>query len=427
MARRAVRTARGPDGENGGFDMEIRMDQLVRAIGVALDIVEGDLLGASTHHGKRIAVLSAAMGRRLGMDDAKISAIATCALFHDSALTEYILSERQGNPIALKLHCEYGQRNAEAFLLNSDVDGFVLYHHERADGEGPYGKTEGEFPLGAALIAIADMLDVSKHLQRITPEGLSGIRAQIESDAGKRFTRAAAGAMLDILDENMLLSLRDERIVKTAELTIPAWRIDTEDISVFRIAGLAARIIDFKSVFTKRHSIQIANKAWLMGGYYGYGSGSRARLYLAAALHDLGKLDTPSEILEKPGKLSDGEFETIKDHVRVTKEILSTVEGFEEICSLASDHHEKLDGTGYKAGKKAGELSFDARLLACIDIYQAVSEERPYHPGRSHEESMPVLYGMAGQGLIDGSIVRDLDAAMAEYSNRDVPPPEGFA
>jgi HD-GYP domain-containing protein (c-di-GMP phosphodiesterase class II) len=403
------------------------MDQLVRAIGVALDIVEGELLGASTHHGKRIAVLSSAMGRRLGMDDAQISAIATCALFHDSALTEYILSERQGNSIALRLHCEYGQRNAEAFLLNSDVDGFVLYHHERADGEGPYGRTESEFPLGAALIAIADMLDVSLHLQRITPEGLPGIRRLIESDAGSRFTKAAAGAMLDILDEDMLLSLSDERIVRTAELTIPAWRIDMEDVSVFRIAGLAARIIDFKSVFTKRHSIQIANKAWLMGAHYGYDMNRRAQLYLAAALHDLGKLDTPSDILEKPGKLSDAEFETIRDHVRVTGDILGTVEGFEAICALASDHHEKLDGTGYMAGKKAEGLSFDARLLACIDIYQAVSEERPYHPGRSHAESMPVLYDMAAQGLIDASIAKDMDAVMEAYSGGDVPPPEALA
>jgi HD-GYP domain-containing protein (c-di-GMP phosphodiesterase class II) len=74
--------------------------------------------------------------------------------------------------------------------------------------------------------------------------------------------------------------------------------------------GFLTRIIDYKPVFTCRHSTQIANKAWLMGGYYGYDQALRAELYLAAALHDIGKLSTPVEILEKPGRrrLTDDEF-----------------------------------------------------------------------------------------------------------------------
>jgi HD-GYP domain-containing protein (c-di-GMP phosphodiesterase class II) len=62
-------------------------------------------------------------------------------------------------------------------------------------------------------------------------------------------------------------------------------------------------------------------------------------------------------------------------------------------------------------------------MLACTDIYQAISEARPYHPKRSHEETMVVLNGMAAKGLIDEKIVRDFDVVMTEYSNRDVPSP----
>jgi HD-GYP domain-containing protein (c-di-GMP phosphodiesterase class II) len=403
------------------------MDQLVRAISVALDVVEGELLGASTHHGKRIAVLSVAMGRHFGMDGTFLTSLATCALFHDSALTEYILSEQRENDPAMKLHCEYGQRNAEAFLLNRDVSGFVLYHHERADGKGPFGRKEGEFPLGAEIIAIADMLDVMNHLQTISPRALADIRKRIAEETGTRYTGRAAEAMLAVLDEDMLSRLRDEHIPETVEQVIPLWQADIEDMSVFRIAELAAHIIDYKSVFTKRHSVQVANKAWLMGEYYSYDKLQKAQLYLAAALHDLGKLATPSDILEKPGKLTDEEFATIKDHVRLTQEMLKGVSGFESVCAIASGHHEKLDGTGYHLGKKAEELSFDARIVACLDIYQAVSETRPYHAGRSHEETMPILYDMARQGFIDGKIVGDIDTIMAEYSNKDAPLPPGFS
>jgi HD-GYP domain-containing protein (c-di-GMP phosphodiesterase class II) len=323
----------------------------------------------------------------------------------------------------MKLHCEYGQRNAEAFLGSRDVGGFVLYHHERADGSGPFGKKEGEFPLGAEIIAIADMLDVTHHLQTVSPRALADIRKQIAEESGTKYTRRAAEAMLAVLDADMLSRLRDDRILETVEQTIPPWPMDIEDLSVFRIADLAARIIDYKSVFTKRHSVQVANKAWLMGGYYKYDKISQARLYLAAALHDLGKLATPSAILEKPGKLTDEEFAVIKDHVRLTEEILKDVSGFERVCAIAAGHHEKLDGTGYHSGKDADEIAFDARIVACLDIYQAVSETRPYHAGRSHAETMPILYDMAQKGFIDARIVRDLDEVMAVYSNADAPPP----
>ncbi|MDR0818621.1 MAG: hypothetical protein LBN43_03495, partial [Oscillospiraceae bacterium] len=98
--------------------MIIRMDQLIKSIATALDIVEGELLGATTHHGKRIATLCATMGKYLGLNETDLSALTTCALLHDSALTEYILAERQGHAPALASHCQEGQNNAERLLYN---------------------------------------------------------------------------------------------------------------------------------------------------------------------------------------------------------------------------------------------------------------------------------------------------------------------
>ena len=392
--------------------MNIRMDQLVRAISTALDIVEGELLGASTHHGKRIAVLSAAMGRKLGMDEQQLSALVTCALFHDSALTEYILAEKEGYNPAMKMHCEAGQRNAEDVLYNVPIEGFVLYHHEQADGKGTFGKKEGEFPKEAAIIAIADKLDVVHHFQRVKPDYLSEIRKEIKDEIGKQFTHEAAEAMLSVLTKEILASLQDERIDATAQETIPLWTVDAGDTAVFRLAALSARIIDYKSILTKRHSEEIAMRAFLMGKYYGYDNDQQMELYLAAAFHDIGKLAIPMAILEKPGRLNDVEFAIMKEHVWTTHEILKDIQGFEYICSTASNHHEKLDGSGYPFGKKGGSLDFNSRLIACIDIYQALCEARPYHNKRNHEQTISMLYEMAEKGFIDGAIVKDLDIVM---------------
>ena len=402
------------------------MDSIIRAIVSALDSVELELAGSSPNHGKRIAVLCSKMGKILGKSPDEVTAMAICAMLHDNALTEYILAQRTGghHDPAMKKHCEYGQRNVDALCFKTSVKDFILYHHERADGKGPFGIREGEGPLEAELIAIADSIDVAHHLQTLEPDDLSAVREIIAADTGKRFSKTAAQAMLEVLDWPMILSLRDDVIRETADAAFIPWIVDMEAASIFGLAGFMARIIDYKSVFTQRHSTQIANKAWLMGKYYRYEPAIRSELYLAAALHDVGKLEIPVSILEKPDKLTDNEFLIIKDHVRQTWELLKDIDGFQTISQWASNHHEKLNGAGYPFGKKADELDLNSRLITCLDIYQAVSEERPYHPRRNHAETMQILRTFADKGEIDGNIVNDIDKALAVYDGKDVPSPD---
>jgi len=407
---------------------KVRMDSLIKSIAVALDIVEGSLVGASTNHGKRIAVLCAKMGKALGKSAEEITALAVCAMLHDSALTEYILSERKDGDrdTAMKRHCEIGQRNVDDLCFQTNVKDFVLYHHERADGTGPFGIKEGEGPLEAELISIADSLDVAYHFQRLEPEELPVIRNVIANETEKRYSKKAAQTLLDILDWSVILSLKDNVIKQTAADSLSPWTVDIHTDTVLGLAGFVARIIDYKSVFTEKHSTQIANRAWFMGKYYKYEPEKLSELYLAASLHDLGKLAVPTEILEKPDKLTHEEFEIIKKHVHKTWELLSDVEGFETICRWASNHHEKLNGTGYPFGKNSSELDFNSRLLTCLDVYQAISEERPYHPWRNHADTMRIIYEMADKGEIDKDIVKDFDIVLAPYNCKDMPPPDGF-
>ena len=406
--------------------MTIRMDSIIKAIAMSLDSVEHELLGASTNHGRRIAVLCSKMGKLLGKSQDEITVLALCALLHDNALTEYLFAQRTGghNDPTMKKHCEYGQRNVDALCFKTNAKDFILYHHERADGMGPFGIRAGEGPLEAELIAIADSIDVAYHLQTLDENSLASLRQKIANEAGKRFSKTSADALLEVLDWPAAFSLKDDAIRETAETAFAPWFVDMEADSIFGLAGFMARIIDYKSVFTQRHSTQIANKAWFMGGYYRYDHGARTELYLAAALHDIGKLDIPTSILEKPSKLTDEEFIIIKEHVRRTWELLKDIDGLQAISMWASNHHEKLNGTGYPFGKKSDELDFNSRLLTCLDIYQAVSEDRPYHPGRSHSESMQILRKFADNGEVDANIVNDINIALAPFNGKDVPGPE---
>lgn len=405
---------------------ELSLSDMLGQISIALDAVEQDLLGATPYHSKRVAVLSLEIGRALGYDRACLFSLAGCALLHDNALTEYILSEqpsiRQG--ANLQSHCIIGQVNCSCIPFPNKIDGFIQYHHEAADGSGVFGLRETEFPQEAGIIALADQVDVHFALQRLSASRLDEVRRYIESKAGTKFSDALAQAALSVLDASFLESVRDACIYETLLRQIPPLSCTLTNAQMISLSGIIAKIIDYKSKFTRMHTSQIANKAWYMTGVYGYDTTLRARVYQAATLHDIGKLFVPTATLEKPGRLTDEEFRTIQSHVRYTWELLHPIRGLGEIVDWASNHHEKLDGSGYPFGKRAHALDFISRLMTCLDIYQAVSEPRPYHAGRSHGETMRILYDMARRGQIDPDICIDLDREMAVLPNGFAPPPQ---
>ena len=176
------------------------------------------------------------------------------------------------------------------------------------------------------------------------------------------------------------------------------------------LADFFAHIIDYKSPFTSTHSIGVASKAEQLTRYMGFDEKTAQKMYLAGALHDIGKVAIGNEILEKPGKLTANEYATMKHHAAYTYYILSEIDDFDEIRDWAAFHHERLDGTGYPFGKTAAELNTQERIMACADIYQALTESRPYKEGMSHEKAYGILRDMAEKGWIDSDIVGEIDA-----------------
>ena len=178
-------------------------------------------------------------------------------------------------------------------------------------------------------------------------------------------------------------------------------------------ANLFAKIIDYKSEFTSRHSLGVAENAARLSTYLGDDEETVLKMYLAGALHDIGKVAIGNDILEKPGRLTDEEFSKMKNHAGYTYLILSQAEGMEDIRDWAALHHEKLDGTGYPFGKTADELNRQERIMACIDIYQALTESRPYKSGMTHEAACAILESMVQKGWIDGGITEQIRKCFA--------------
>lgn len=394
--------------------MKVYLNELLFQISYALDCVERDLLNVSTNHSKRVAYMCILLGRRFGLSAEEQVDLACSAVLHDNALTEYILSESVGRGEKIKnintaKHCQLGEKNAASFPFIGDTKGYILYHHENADGSGPFSKKAGEIPLGAKLIRIADSVDVSFALGKEGEGKFERMQQHVKKFTGSLYEKEIADGFLEEITEDAIASMKNKEIDGSLKNVLPE---AMEACPMERLEGFSktiSKIVDYKSPFTKEHSYQIAEKSKIMADYYGFDEDTKLKFYLAAAFHDIGKLATPVEILEKPGSLTEDEFTIMKRHAKDTYLMLSQISGFEQITIWACSHHEKLDGTGYPFGKTGDELDFISRLLACIDIYQALSEDRPYRKGMSHKKSMEIIYDMASQGKIDSHIPGDLD------------------
>jgi HD-GYP domain-containing protein (c-di-GMP phosphodiesterase class II) len=178
------------------------------------------------------------------------------------------------------------------------------------------------------------------------------------------------------------------------------------------ISSIFAAIIDKKSTFTRQHSSGLALNTGKIASIYGFDANKTERLRIAGLLHDLGKLAVPNQILDKPGRLTTEEFSIIKSHTYYTKLILDKIDGISDISEWASNHHETLNGTGYPEAIDSSSLSLESRILAVCDIYQALTEDRPYRPGMTKAKAFNIIDNMADYGNIDSAVVKKLKEIM---------------
>jgi putative nucleotidyltransferase with HDIG domain len=152
-----------------------------------------------------------------------------------------------------------------------------------------------------------------------------------------------------------------------------------------------AQVIDAKSPYTFRHSIGVAAAALDIAEGLVLAPSVSVLIRRAALLHDIGKLSVSNAILEKPGALDPEEWLAIQKHPAYSRSILSNVTGFSELAYIAGAHHERLDGTGYPDGLTAEQMTLPARVVAVADIFQALSEKRPYRDGLPPEVVFQLL------------------------------------
>jgi len=153
-----------------------------------------------------------------------------------------------------------------------------------------------------------------------------------------------------------------------------------------------AMAIDAKDQVTHGHIRRVQAHATNLAKEVGVKEESLLKAIEAAALlHDMGKLAVPEYILNKPGKLTEAEFEKMKLHASVGADILSAIDFPYPVVPIVRHHHENWDGTGYPAGIKGTDIPIGARILAVVDCFDALTSDRPYRPRLSDEDALAIL------------------------------------
>jgi HD-GYP domain-containing protein (c-di-GMP phosphodiesterase class II) len=165
--------------------------------------------------------------------------------------------------------------------------------------------------------------------------------------------------------------------------------------------------LDARDPYTAGHSRRVSEYACAIGAAMGLGRDQLNEIRIGALLHDVGKIGVSDSILLKPGKLTPEENALIQEHPSIGRRILEGVHGLQPYLAVVELHHENWDGTGYPHGLRGEETPLTARIVKIADAYDAMTSDRPYRQGISHEKALSVFEQISGSQL-DPSVVEGL-------------------
>lgn len=389
--------------------LNIKLGQLLSSLSLALDIAENRYFG----HSRRTAYIAYTIAKEMNFSEEEIVNTYYASLIHDigmaGQMSRYSVIEIHFDDVLKKDHCSLGGKVVSKLPLSSDIIDYILYHHEEWDGSGVYGLSGDDIPLPAQIIHLADFFELfflRRHEEMEQKIELELVKEWINTYKNKMFNEEICDTFLSIVERDKFwFDLQPQNIRGALNIIEPDKNTTIDIYDLKRISQAFSILIDSKSPFTYEHSQGIAKITNKFSTYLGYNPLMVEKLEIAANLHDIGKLNVPNSILEKPGKLSEEEFQIIKAHPYYTKLILKQVEGIEDIAEWAGNHHEKLNGKGYPEKLDYRSITKEDQVIVLADIYQALTEDRPYRKGMKPKSAIDIMMGMAKKNYIDYNLL----------------------
>jgi putative two-component system response regulator len=316
--------------------------------------------------------------------------------------------QREAHPRVLVVDDEpENQKLMESLLLTLNYE--VLKASNGEEALHIVHKTDPDLILLDAMMSGMTGFEVCRKLKAHNSTRLIPIIMLTASNAADAKLRAIEAGADDFVTKP---PNRAELLARTKSL-LKAKFLNDDLASIENVLISLANAIEARDACTQGHVQRVANLAHELGSRMGLSKPEQKALRLGGILHDIGKIHVPDDILNKPGPLLPNEREIMEGHAEASYKICLPLK---KILGVALEaiyyHHEKLDGSGYPEGLKSDEIPMVARIMAVVDIYDALVNERPYREAMSPEKSLSMLSQMAAAGKLDADVVANLTAVM---------------
>jgi putative nucleotidyltransferase with HDIG domain len=316
-------------------------------------------------------------------------------------------------------------------LFPCDCVALALFDAESSDAglmHIQYGQSEGENWLVPVRLSTEDIRKLDDHPEQLLfdvpnefPEYLSPLM-ELEAElflafpmfvserlSGLIVLGYADGAALNEEDTVQARQLADQVAVAISNARL----IEELDELNWGTLYALARAIDAKSNWTAGHSERVTEVALKIGQNMGLDQKKLDDLHRGGLLHDIGKIGIPPEILDKAGKLTDEEYQLMREHVRIGARILEPIEAYGAVIPVVLHHHEYYDGSGYPDGLKGEGIDLGARIFTVADHYDALISDRPYRAGLPREKVIGFIREDSGTKF-DPNVVKAFLEVMAQ-------------
>jgi putative two-component system response regulator len=210
-------------------------------------------------------------------------------------------------------------------------------------------------------------------------------------------------------DDFLSKPLRKEELLARVKSLVLLKRYTDELENAETVLCSLARSIEAKDPYTEGHCDRLSRAAVALGERLGLADDTRTALRRAGIVHDIGKVAVPEQILLKPGPLDATERRLMESHTIVGERICAPLKSFRHVLPIIRHHHEHLDGSGYPDHLKGDQIPLAARVLTTVDIYDALTTDRPYRRALSSAEAFATLREETMRGWWDASLISALN------------------